>query len=244
MDYNIICMKWGSKYGPEYVNRLRAMAERNLTLPHKFVCFTDDATGVDPRVEIRPLPQMSVPGGAERCWRKLSTLMPGLGGLKGRCIFLDLDIVIVSNIDEFFTVDGDFLVIKEWNKRRTHGLGNSSVYRFEVGAHADILEYFAENSAEVVKNHRHEQSFLTSMLQKQGKLAYWPAGWCASFKYGCMRPFPQSLFEEARIPDSAKIIIFHGYPTPDDAIAGKIRGCKKLFRFLRPTTWIKDYWKD
>ena len=29
----IICMKWGTKYGAEYVNRLYNMVKRNLTLP-------------------------------------------------------------------------------------------------------------------------------------------------------------------------------------------------------------------
>jgi len=29
---HVICMKWGTKYGPEYVNRLYAMVRRHLTL--------------------------------------------------------------------------------------------------------------------------------------------------------------------------------------------------------------------
>ena len=34
---HIICMKWGTKYGPEYVNRLRSMVRRHLKRPHRFV---------------------------------------------------------------------------------------------------------------------------------------------------------------------------------------------------------------
>ena len=34
---NIICMKWGTKYGPEYVNRLASMVKRNITIPYRFV---------------------------------------------------------------------------------------------------------------------------------------------------------------------------------------------------------------
>ena len=30
MDRFVICMKWGSKYGPEYVNRLYGMVARHL----------------------------------------------------------------------------------------------------------------------------------------------------------------------------------------------------------------------
>ena len=59
----IICMKWGSMYGPEYVNHLREGVSRHLRRPHRFVCFTDDATGLRPDVEVQPLPPLGLPGG-------------------------------------------------------------------------------------------------------------------------------------------------------------------------------------
>ena len=40
-DNIILCMKWGTKYGAEYVNRLYNMVKRHLTLPFKMVCLTD-----------------------------------------------------------------------------------------------------------------------------------------------------------------------------------------------------------
>ena len=42
---HILCMKWGTKYGPEYVNRIYAMVARNLTPPFQVICFTDDRRG-------------------------------------------------------------------------------------------------------------------------------------------------------------------------------------------------------
>ena len=38
----VLCVKFGNKYGRDYVERLRDMVARNLTLPYEFVCFTDD----------------------------------------------------------------------------------------------------------------------------------------------------------------------------------------------------------
>ena len=32
-DRFVICMKWGTKYGPEYVNRLYGMVKRHLKGP-------------------------------------------------------------------------------------------------------------------------------------------------------------------------------------------------------------------
>ena len=39
----VLCMKWGAKYGPDYVNRLYGMVARHLRRPFRFVCLTDDA---------------------------------------------------------------------------------------------------------------------------------------------------------------------------------------------------------
>ena len=52
----ILCMKWGRMYGPDYVNNLARGVRRHLSRPHRFVCFTDDASGLDAGVEALPLP--------------------------------------------------------------------------------------------------------------------------------------------------------------------------------------------
>lgn len=45
LDKNVICIKWGDKFGSEYVNSLYKMVEKKLTIPHRFVCFTDNPEG-------------------------------------------------------------------------------------------------------------------------------------------------------------------------------------------------------
>ena len=39
---NFCCVFYGTKYKFEYVQNLYNMVQRNLTIPHNFVCFTDD----------------------------------------------------------------------------------------------------------------------------------------------------------------------------------------------------------
>ena len=41
----VVCLKHGSKYSSEYVNKLYNMCKRHLTVPYEFVCFTDDLRG-------------------------------------------------------------------------------------------------------------------------------------------------------------------------------------------------------
>ena len=97
-------MKWGTKYGSDYVNRLYNMVKRHTTVDFQMVCLTDRTDGIDPAVKCFPIPALALPEGApERGWNKLSTFEPDLYGLTGNALFLDLDVVIVDNIDEFFT---------------------------------------------------------------------------------------------------------------------------------------------
>ncbi len=49
---HILCMKWGTKYGPEYVNRLYAMVRRHLQGDFNFVCLTDNAQGIRRRCSV------------------------------------------------------------------------------------------------------------------------------------------------------------------------------------------------
>ena len=56
MSVNVITIKWGKRYGPEYVNRLYGSVKRNLSREFRFVCFTDDAEYIRPEVETYPIP--------------------------------------------------------------------------------------------------------------------------------------------------------------------------------------------
>lgn len=55
----VACVKWGpwcAPHGSDYVNRLFHSVQRNLQAPFKFVCLTDDASGLEAGMETRRLP--------------------------------------------------------------------------------------------------------------------------------------------------------------------------------------------
>ena len=236
---NIICMKWGTKYGAEYVNTLFYMVQRHLTLPFQLTCFTDNPTGIDSRVRIAELPTLDLPKGSpERGWNKLTTLQNSLGGLSGEALFLDLDVVIVSNIDDLFIQPGQFIIIQDAKLRRRN-IGNSSVYRFHIGRYDDILQKFRREFSNIQQQYRNEQAYLSAEIAKLGELSFWPERWCPSFKYHCMQPWPLAYFRDARLPAEAKIVIFHGHPEPNEAIQGVTH---KWYRPVRPTPWVAEHW--
>ena len=45
---NIVCLKFGTLYGPDYVNKLYAGVKQNTTVPFKFHCFTEKPEGIHP----------------------------------------------------------------------------------------------------------------------------------------------------------------------------------------------------
>ena len=239
MQRNVICIKWGTKFGPEYVNRLYKMVEKNLSLPHRFVCFTDNSTGIDKEIEIRPLPELNDDGIPDRMWKKLGLFANPLADLEGTALFLDLDIVIRESLDPFFEVEGSFLIVKDYDFPRDI-IGNSSVYRFEIGRHADIIENFYNEGKDIRQRYKNEQAFLSYQMDKKGLLKYWPKNWVVSFKRQCLSKFPLCWLIAPREPYEAKIVIFHGKPNPDQALRGYFG--KGGFRYIKPTKWIEKYW--
>lgn len=239
-------MKWGTLYGPEYVNRLYASVARNMTRPFRFVCLTDDETGLRHEVETLPIPDIRVDAPyTNRPWRKLAVYVPELGDLSGQALFLDVDLLITGPLDEFFDLPGEYCVIHNW----THPnriVGNTSVFRFEIGAHADLLELYESKPTQYwVDKYRIEQTFLSYELPK---LTYWPKPWCISFKRHCLPggvKWPKAMlnwFLPSKLPADARIVAFHGKPNPDDALVGHWPGGPH--KRLLPATWIADHWRE
>ena len=131
MSLNVVCIKWGTKYPPEYVNHLARAVRRHLTLPHRFVCLTDDPRGIDADVETKPLAE-ELPG----WWNKLALFQPRVHDLEGTLLFIDLDMVVVGNLDGLALHPGRFLAVPT---RRGDGEFSSALLRFEVGRHRQIL---------------------------------------------------------------------------------------------------------
>ena len=240
---NVVCLKWGQLYGPDYVNKLYRGVARNLTIPFRFVCFTDDADGVETPVECMPLPPIELPAGYENsAFRKIALFAPEVADLSGPTLFMDLDVVIVDTIDCFFELQGPFYIIHNWIERRKTifrprpRIGNSSVFRFTIGEQAHVLEDFHARPLEAIHGYPTEQAYMSDTVSS---LDFWPETWCRSFKKHCTPLVPLNSFVAPHLPEGAKIIVFHGRPNPDQAAGGFRSGWRK--RTL-PATWIDQYW--
>ena len=235
---NVICMKWGTKYGAKDVNCLYSMVKRHLSRPHRFVCLTDDRQGINPDVECFDMPLIDVPKEKDVSpWRKLGMFSENIADLTGKSLFLDLDIVIVDNIDCFFSFSNKFTIIENWTQAG-RGIGNSAVYCFNIGQHADVLNYYNSHTDEVTSKYSNEQIYLS---RKIGDIDYWPAAWCRSFKRHCLPGYIIRYFKTPTRPKGVKIVVFHGTLGIEGAINGGFFG--SIWKYVRPTKWIADNWR-
>ncbi|HFQ61299.1 MAG TPA: hypothetical protein ENK39_03240 [Epsilonproteobacteria bacterium] len=255
---NVICIKWGHSYDAEYVNKLQNMIVRNTSYTIDFYCFTDDATGFNKDIIVKPLPILETKKEyqTKHSYRKEAALCDdNLGGLQDkRVFFFDLDVVIISSLDALFAYpqNDQFYIIKDWNSKG-NTIGQASCYSWKVGTLGYIKKYFEENPKKVIdKFFTASQEYLSSkIIEKQGTLNFWPDNWFCSFRFHCMHKIgPLRHFLSPQIPTNRpglKVIVFHGVPNPREAIQGvwnlgKKQQWKKLYKVCKPTQWIEKYW--
>jgi hypothetical protein len=227
---NVVCIKWGNKYSAEYVNKLAAMVKRNLSIPYRFVCLTEDTKGIAPGIETLPLPDMEIDG-LTGWWHKISMFRPTVHDLEGQTLFLDLDVVITGSLDCFFDLPGDFCIIKDW-AYKSRRMWNSSVFRLEIGKQTNVYEEFIRKGPDNVMKKLHgDQNFITEVITDA---TVWPADWCQSYKYHCCVPRDTT----PHLPDGAKILIFHGKPDHHEALKGST-GTR-----YQAAPWLADYWNE
>jgi len=199
-----VCLKAGDAYGPEYVNILFDMVNRNLTAgtPGQFVCITDNPEGLNEGIGIIPLPD-----DLETWWGKLYMFKRGLFPDGERCIFLDLDTVIVSSLDEIIKYRGQFATLKDFYYPNRVG---PAIIMWEAG---DFASYIWEAWVSEGKP-RHPMGDLWWINNlDQGRFPkdidklqdVFPKKF-VSYKADC-RPYP---------PEGAAVVCFHGQPKPEN----------------------------
>jgi hypothetical protein len=241
----IICMKWGTRYDSEYVNRLYRSIKRHTTRKTKLICFTDNDIGISSNVICKPLPKINLPKKISYTpWRKLSVWKYPLSDLQGDILFLDLDLVITGNLDRFFEYKpNQYCVIENWTQKGL-GIGNTSCFRFPAGRYKEIFTKFEENSEYIWKKYHIEQIYISKTINEQ---VFWPNDWCKSFKHNLLPSWPLRIWRPAILPKETSIVAFTGKPDPDDVIQGrwpvkKSQFYKKIYKQLTTPEWIIENW--
>jgi len=266
----VICISWGTKFGPAYINRLYAMVARNITPPFTFTCFTDSREGLHPEILCEDLPPLDLdklPVNTPGIWNKSRLWGPALGKLKGCVLFLDLDLVVVGSLDGFFEVgDADDVVMTRNQTTPFERLGQTSLFRFPIGKLVPLQQKFLADPQKIADEYRFEQRFVTR--NAPGGPKFFPRSWVLHFRQDCRWPLPLNYFLSPRLPSRAKVVIFPRGLRPEHAIRGmykngaadtarahlsralskSARGRESVFahlrHFIRPTPWVEKHWRE
>lgn len=240
----IICMKWGTRYGPEFVNRLYAAIQRYTERPTRLVCFTDDSSGINPDVQTHDIPPLDLPEiHANKPWRKITMWKKDLADLSGDVLFLDLDLVVTGNLDVLFDYKpGHYCVAENWTQMG-QGIGNTSCYRFPVGEHSYLYDTLQADSQAMIDKYRISQVYISREISD---IHFWPELWCASFKHTLIPKWPLNFFKMPELPEDTRIVAFTGKPDQDEAIRGEWPApwYKKTYKYVKPTPWILEHWQE
>lgn len=196
----VVCVKAGTRYGPEYVNNLQAMVARHLNVPYRFVCFTDDAVGLLSPVRVRWLP-----GDLEGWWNKLWLFKPGQFAPRTQVLYFDLDTVIARNIDQLATVETKFAILQD--AYRPRGL-QSSVMMWRAGLCDAIWADWETDDRPLLAGG--DQAYIEVVLHRQfGRKI--PDEMILQRRYPGL--FASYKAEHDKLRDAA-VIVFHGEPKP------------------------------
>ena len=128
---NVVCvLRQGGKVGYDatWVDKLQRGVQRNLTQPHRFVCFSDCAVNCE-RIELQ--------SGDHGFWSKMQMFKPGV--LSGPTVYIDLDTVICGNIDDVIErIQHEQFVMWIEADKNIH----SSAFMYWQGDHSNLWDTF------------------------------------------------------------------------------------------------------
>lgn len=219
-NISVVCVKFGTGYDRQYVEKLRNMVARHLTLPYEFVCLTDDATPFD---NVRSIVQPNG-GYAKQWWHKIHLFDRSLS-LNDTVLYFDLDVVICSNVDKLVTNDISSLFgIRDFNRKYQPDLKrlNSSVMAWNRNRFFYLYDQFTQEHYSP-KFHG-DQDWIWHSAQH--KIKFWPDEWIQSYKWEIRNK--QDLSHRAGVGGFKNInnntvidreccvAVFHGNPNPAD----------------------------
>lgn len=170
----------GYHYTPEFVNRLKNMVKRNLSLDHVFCCITDDPTGLDP--EIVPIDAPGLPG----WWNKMKAFDPK-EIFAQRIMVLDLDVLVVDDLEPIAMFPAAFATVKQWKRitsPKTIPRYQGSVYVFDKGARSRM---WTDLQPDTPERFRSDQDWLAHLYPNESTF---PPGWVRKMHVDMTRPPP------------------------------------------------------
>ena len=237
MAVHVVCIKHGTLYSADYVNKLYRAVCRNTTRDFDFTCYTDDRSGIDGAIRRMELPRKDLLG----WWHKLFLFSPEFVTMvgPGQVLYLDLDTIIVGNIDEFLdfeSIDAPLAILRDmgsWQTSKAPANCNwgSAIMSWQVGWGYRIWKSFTRDVGQEMRGHGHgDQGYIKYAVQPDD-VRFWqdflsPRSQVISYKWQIRDPNRGT--PDPPVPDGTAVICFHGVPRPHE---------------VTNLTFVQQHWK-
>jgi glutathione synthase/RimK-type ligase-like ATP-grasp enzyme len=227
-------------YDADKVNRWAEGITRHLRLPHTLACVTDQPEGIDPAIEIIPLPrdfygvrnaQWSEASGLPQCYRRLALFSPKAAEIFGATdiVSTDLDALFFRPMDHLFSEPPDFRMFRGTSSTRPY---NGSMLRIRAGARPQVYQQFAADPLGVAKKARAlyigSDQAVISMILGKGEKTWGEAE--GVFHYSPKFARLYSANGRQAPPANMAVLFFPGHIKPWSVEARRL-------------PWIADAWK-
>ena len=200
---HIYTVKWGTKYSSKYVNKIYQQCKKHATSYFKFYCLTEDPSGLHSDIESIPFPEDNY---YEKWWNKLYLFDENVVKQKGEKLFLDLDVIVQSNLDSFiqYSCQDKIVFVKtHWHDLEKMYEDTKHIPHKYTDLNSSILRWNDEvlNTEEIrkfwkmIKDYPGQMFFYFRGLDNlfynkfnHKNIKYFPQGWVYSYNYGYMYP--------------------------------------------------------
>ena len=210
-------------FKPEHVERLAMLFRKHLTVPHRFICVTDEyppnrvqdapVTWLETPPEARALGDLRSPEGYRfpSCYRRLWSFSDEACRLLGdRILLTDIDAVPVRNLNPLVARSEDFVgwrPYRDWGRKLRIGGG---IYLMTTGKHTKVYDEFVANPRAAIHAAR-EAGFRGS---DQAWLSYKLADKVPHYALDAGIYSIRELGHDHRLPPDARIVHFNGSDKP------------------------------
>jgi hypothetical protein len=205
-----------STFGGEHVDVLRRMVRRHYQGPHRFICITDDASGIrEADIECFELwgdfATVGNPSGRKNpsCYRRLRLFAKNPGAFLGdRFVVLDLDCVITGDLAPLWDRPEDFII---WRSTTSGNPYNGSMWMLKAGARPQVWKDFdpatSPRATVAARLYGSDQAWIAHRLGPN-EATWSPADGVHSYR--------NEIQNRGPLPPGARIVFFHGKHDPWD----------------------------
>ncbi len=232
---SVVCWLWKppqlyrSQFTAKHVNILRAMVRRHYQHPHRFICVTDSPVGIEAGIEIIQLwpdhAKVRNPHGIGNpsCYRRLKAFSAEAADMFGeRFVSLDLDCVITGDLAPLWHREEEFVIWGDTNPKTPY---NGGMFLLSAGSRRKVWEEFDPVASPALGRKLgyfgSDQAWIGACLGPNEKK------WTRADGVHSYRN--EIKLNGGRLPQNARLIMFHGHVDPDH-------------REAQRHSWVKEHY--